>query len=105
MNIYKVQFTLHKHAWEEDPRCPSYWRGSGVYDIEIEYEQEGEVYVFAESEEKAQEIVESYNFEPLPLVAMTVDEVEVTDIEFDGIDTDDNEPHIFEFSIFEEVRV
>lgn len=105
MNIYKVEFTIHKHTWYEDPRCPISWMGSGVYDIEVEYEQEGEAYVFAESEEKAASIVESYDFESYPRVGMSVDEVEVHDVEFDEVDADDNEPHIFEIDVFDEERV
>ena len=105
MKIYSASVILHGHDYFEDPDCPISWMGSGVYDIEVEYEQEGEAYVFAESEEQSTSIVESYDFESYPRVGMTVDEVEVHDVEFDEVDADDNEPHIFEIDVFDEERV
>jgi hypothetical protein len=39
----------------EDPKCPSYWKGSGCYDITVDTWCDTEVEVWAETEEKAEE--------------------------------------------------
>ena len=63
MKLFNVKATLTTTTAYEDPRCPSFWRGSGVYDIYQDWEVDVNCDVWAESEARARELIESYSFD------------------------------------------
>lgn len=63
MKEYLVKVIIKGYVRYEDPKCPSYWKGSGVYDIDKDVMVNAELSVIAESEKRAREIVEAYPFD------------------------------------------
>lgn len=61
----------------EDPRCPSYWRGSGCYDVAVATWCDTEVEVWAESEELARRLAIDYEYND----GKTTIEVEAVQVE------------------------
>lgn len=78
MNIYHVYLKAYGHVWYQDVNCPTYWLGSGVYDVDVEVEVPIDCYVAADTEERAKELAEEYDYDPSEF---TLDDVEVEDIE------------------------
>lgn len=79
-------FTVH------DVDCPSYWRGSGVYDVDYDAYREGTIHVSAYSLDNALKLVAKWFFgkEPnwcnsIDAVYYNPDSVEEKDDEEDGI--------------------
>lgn len=62
MNYYTITAQLRAHYTVEDPKCPSYWRGSGVYDIEVPCTVDIRAEVVAESEDDAVDMVLDYDY-------------------------------------------
>lgn len=58
MNCYEITARIYGEVKKEDPNCPSYWRGSGVYDITSATWVNVELVVGAETEERARALVE-----------------------------------------------
>lgn len=86
MNCYTITARLYGHYTAEDPKCPSYWRGSGVYDIEVPCTIDIRAEVTAESEEAAEELVMDYDYEndrnnPY---CVTVDDVDILSVTPNG---------------------
>ena len=101
MKIYSASVILHGHDYFEDPDCPISWRGSGVYDVCVGYDQKAFASVVADSEEQATELVENYDYNRLSNCSMIVDVVEIDDIEFVGEVTDGGDPEVYDISIFD----
>ena len=83
---YNANVHIDGHYTIEDPKCPSFWRGSGCYDIE----------------EDARELIYEYSFES-PKYSIDVDAVQIEEIEFvkDLEDRDDEEAGVIEdFTIY-----
>lgn len=77
---YTVNVHIDGHYLTEDPHCPSYWRGSGCYDIEVPTWCDLEVEVWAESEEQAKKLAEEYDgyvdeWDGVQIEVVTVDSV------------------------------
>lgn len=86
MKHYQISALIKGYYKMKDPKCPSYWRGSGVYDIEVPAWYEVECDVYAHSEEEAIELVEGYCYEDdfrNPYTIIT-DVVEINDVTFVG---------------------
>lgn len=60
MRLFKIEAVATGHYWERDVNCPSYWRGSGVYDVSHPCWQEVGIEIAAESNEEALEVLDSY---------------------------------------------
>lgn len=59
---YEAKIRLEGTILQEDPRCPSRWKGSGCYDINVACSQAAEVSVAAESEEEARRAIEEFDY-------------------------------------------
>ena len=81
----------------EDPKCPSYWRGSGCYDIDIHTWCDTEVEVWAETEEKAEEYAFEWEYND-PSTIIMIEAVQVESIKFveDLPDRDQEEAGVIE---------
>lgn len=88
MNIYYAQITLLGEKYYQDVDCPTYWIGSGCYDVTEEVEVEGECMVAAESEERARELISEYKFDPDDF---NYKDVEIVKIELEDSDDSDAE--------------
>ena len=53
---------LDGHYIMEDPRCPSEWKGSGCYDIDVSAMKDIEVEVWAETEDQARKYALDYEY-------------------------------------------
>lgn len=95
MNIYYAQITLLGEKTFQDVDCPTYWIGSGCYDVTEEVETKGECWVAAESEERAKELISDYKFDPDDF---NYKDVEINSIELDGEDDSDSE-EVYDVSI------
>lgn len=62
MKCFEIELKLYVSWTEEDPKCPSRWAGSGVYDIEVRGTQNAIATVFAESEEEAEKKILDFDF-------------------------------------------
>jgi len=87
MNIYYAELILRGTITYEDPHCPTSWMGSGVYDIDEDVETEGSCYVVAETEEKARQLIDEYDFMHLDF---QLEEVEIKSIALNKRDVDEN---------------
>lgn len=65
----------------EDPKCPSFWKGSGCYDIEIQTWCDTEVEVWAESEELAEEYAFEWEYND-PSTIIMIEAVQVESVTF-----------------------
>lgn len=63
MECFKVEVSLKGNVRMEDPKCPSYWRGSGVYDIDVAATQRVTVTVSAKDKEQAEYVARNYCYE------------------------------------------
>lgn len=72
---------LDGHYIMEDPRCPSEWKGSGCYDIEIQTWCDTEVEVWAESEELAEEYAFEWEYND-PSTIIMIEAVQVESVTF-----------------------
>ena len=63
MNCYFIDAYACGRVLRESPRCPSYWRGSGVCDEEVKTYVDLELSVVAESEKEARKMVEDYDWD------------------------------------------
>lgn len=72
---------LDGHYIMEDPRCPSYWKGSGCYDLEIQTWCDTEVEVWAESEELAEEYAFEWEYND-PSTIIMIEAVQVESVTF-----------------------
>lgn len=87
---FKVNVIVYGHYTIEDPKCPSGWRGSGCYDIEIETWCDPELEVWAHSEEEAEKFAEEYDYANDYVIC--IDDVIIEDIVFVAeLDRDDEE--------------
>lgn len=62
MKCFEIVLKLYVTSIVEDPRCPSQWAGSGVYDMEVKGIQEAIATVFAESKEEAEAKIYDFEF-------------------------------------------
>lgn len=60
---YKAEVTLFGFVWVEDSSCPSYWHNSHCYDVQDKFEGEAVVRVWADSLERAKELVYEHEFD------------------------------------------
>jgi hypothetical protein len=60
---YKVRVHGDAHYYVESPKCPSEWKGSGCYDIEVKSVMNTDVVVWAKSEEEARKCAEEYDYQ------------------------------------------
>ena len=60
---YKVKVNLEGHYVIEDPKCPSSWKGSGVYDRQIDCWCDLDIEVWAHSLAEAVKFAEDYNYD------------------------------------------
>ena len=66
MKLFTIEVCACGRITFHDVNCPSYWRGSGVYDIEYEVHREFRHYVSAISLERALKLVARYWFNEDP---------------------------------------
>ena len=62
MKLYTIDVCACGRIIEQDVDCPSYWRGSGVYDVEYEVYREFRHYVCATNKERALKLVARFWF-------------------------------------------
>lgn len=98
MNEYCVSMTFFGQVSYEDPKCPWNWRGSGVYIIEEDIEVPGGCYVTAESEERAEALINEYAFNPPDF---TLDSFEIDEIKLVGPVEDDASEEIYDVTFSE----
>ena len=65
----------------EDPKCPSYWKGSGCYDITVDTWCDMDVEVWAETEEQARQFALDYEYNDRDTI-VEVDAVQVKSVKF-----------------------
>ena len=84
MKQYRIRALVKGHCFYEDPHCPASWMGSHVYDIEVPARFDVTCDVFAENASDAADLVEGfpYDSDSRNPYAITVDVVEVKDVEF-----------------------
>lgn len=75
LKIYEIQVCAFGTFWERDVDCPSYWRGSGCYDVEYETIREGTMSVSAYSKERALKLVSLWFFREVPEWCETIQDV------------------------------
>ena len=63
MNFYNITVHLYGEAVYTPDNVPWEWQGSGIYDISVDYDTEAVCSVIAETEERAREMVERYDFD------------------------------------------
>jgi len=61
--LYDITVRIDGHTMVEDPKCPSYWKGSGCYDMEWPGWCFVDLVVSAESEEVAKSMAAQYEFD------------------------------------------
>lgn len=71
MSWFLIKVRIDGYVYYEDPKCPSRWRGSGVYDISVKKSYYAECVVIAKDEDNA--------------ISLVNDESIFSDIEFDRI--------------------
>ena len=77
---YNVNAHIDGHYTIEDPKCPSEWRGSGCYVIDVQVYCDTELDVWAVSKDQAGELAAGYDY---PLGPVTeVRDIIVKDPEF-----------------------
>lgn len=81
IKVYIVSVHLEGYYTVEDPRCPSYWKGSGCYDIDIHTWADVEVEVWAETEEQARKYALDYGYND-PGTIVEVEAVQVESVAF-----------------------
>lgn len=94
MKKFEIEATLEGYFVTEDPKCPSYWRGSGVYDIECPCKVQIDAEVWAKDVDRAMEMLDEFDYDKDPRnpYHFTVEEVNVDDYsEKDYPDEDDDE--------------
>ena len=57
---FELKIHLDGHYTIEDPKCPSYWRGSGCYDIDIQCWADFPIEVWAVDEDQAKQLAYDY---------------------------------------------
>ena len=84
MKHFIVTALVKGHCIYEDPHCPASWMGSHVYDIEEPAQFDVACDVFAENASDATDLVEGfpYDDDSRNPYAITVDVVEIKDVEF-----------------------
>lgn len=65
LRLFHVYIAEHVTSYYEDPSCPSRWRGSGCYDIEVHALKYHRATVCAASMQEAIEAVEKYEQETI----------------------------------------
>ena len=78
---FMVNVHLDGHYTIADPRCPSYWKGSGCYDIDIHSQADLEVEVWAETEDLARKYALEYEYRDTDSV-VELDAVQVEAVKF-----------------------
>lgn len=63
MKEFKIDVKFSGTVREEDPYCPSEWRGSGCYDIDVPSSCCVSFLIVARDEKRAREIVSDYDFD------------------------------------------
>ena len=94
MKKFEIEATLEGYFVMEDSRCPSYWRGSGVYDVEVPCTVKIAADVWAETEERAEELLNEFDYrnDRLNPYDIHVEEVNITKcMEEDVADEDGDE--------------
>ena len=65
MECFEIEVSLKGTVRMEDPKCPSYWRGSGVYDIDVPVSAEAEVVIYHNDLEAVKKMLEEYGWPEL----------------------------------------
>ena len=60
MECFRIEVFLKGTVRMEDPKCPSYWRGSGVYDIDVPVSAEAEVVIRHNDLEAVKKMLKEY---------------------------------------------
>lgn len=97
MKIFKANVHLDGHYTIEDPQCPSYWKGSGCYDIDVPASADLEVEVWAETEVQARKYALEYEYNDTSS-SVELDAVRVESVNFveDLLDRDQEEAGVIE---------
>ena len=106
MKLYLVTVDLNGSVMVEDPHCPSYWRGSGVYDIDAPAHQEVEVTVCAADEEEAKKIALAYDYDNSMCELQDLKDVTVLDMDFLAEDEEGTKAEVVEtaYGALEEIE-
>lgn len=78
---FKVKVHIDGVYTIEDPKCPSYWKGSGCYDRTVNTWCDTEVEVWAETEEKAEEYALEWEYDD-PSTVIDIEAVQVESVTF-----------------------
>lgn len=102
MRLFEIDAHVYGTYEMEDPQCPSYWMGSGVYTVDVPYVIKVTCYVYAESEDVAVDLVENYEFteeEKCPYSRLE----EKTDVQIESVSdiTDEGDEDKQEEKVFE----
>ena len=102
MRLFEIDAHVYGTYEMEDPNGPSYWRGSGVYTVDVPYVIKVTCYVYAESEDVAVDLVENYEFteeEKCPYSRLE----EITDVQIESVSdiTDEGDEDQPEEKVFE----
>ena len=101
MKKFTVSVHLDGTYTVEDPRCPSYWKGSGCYDITVNTWCDTEVEVWAETEEQARTYALEYEYnDPDTVIETEVAQVESVALVEDMPDRDTEEAGVIEPVIY-----
>lgn len=93
MKTYGIDVVLHGTCRQEDPRCPSAWRGSGCYDIDVDVLQKVSLTISADSEDTAKSIAMDYDYRN------DMDDICSVEIEDSGwVGEDDSSNEVIEIS-------
>ena len=65
MECFEIEVSLKGTVRMEDPKCPSSWRGSGVYDIDVPVSAEAEVVIYHNDMEAVKKMLEEYEWPEL----------------------------------------
>lgn len=95
MKAFDAEFTIYGSYETEDPHCPSFWQGSGVYQISVPVEQKATAIVFADSEEEAIAKLKEYDYTDQPDYILEecrgIDIHSIVETDCDRYDEDDDE--------------
>lgn len=97
---YIIKVHVDGHYTVEDPKCPSQWRGSGCYDIDVDTWCDVELEVWAESESSARSLAEEYDY--ANGYTIDIDDVNITGLQLVN-DLPDRD--VDEIGVIEPVRI
>ena len=81
INKYIAKMVVEAHYTYEDPKCPSNWRGSGCYDIDVPCKRDVDVEVWSNSYAEAEKLLLAYDY--AIDYCVTIDDAWIKEIRFE----------------------